>query len=194
LLFNLLFLLSAAGLGACFAGLFLANRYIANNTFDPKYEASYWIRIVLGLMAGIILAELIPLDLLGGTGSLAAASGTGAEHTTASAVNTLGKPVLALLGGFSAAAVYRVISKIVDALESLVRGDNRENAAVLDQATKAQYQSQLAAQRLTLAANLTGIQQKIDRTGDSEELKRELDRVVSGLLPQNNFEDQIQAG
>jgi hypothetical protein len=37
-----------AGLGACFAALFLANRYIAEGTFDPKYESSYWIRFILG--------------------------------------------------------------------------------------------------------------------------------------------------
>ena len=62
LLKNLLFLLSAAGLGASFAGLFQANRYVAHGTFDPQYESSYWIRFVLGLMAGIMLAELIPVD------------------------------------------------------------------------------------------------------------------------------------
>lgn len=173
LLLNLLFLLSAAGLGACFAALFQANRYIANNTFDPKFEASYWIRVVLGLMAGIILAELIPLDFFG--------SGT---------VQSLGKPVLALLGGFSAAAVYRIISKIVDALESLVRGDGREIAASQGQAIKAQYESQINEHRLNLAASLTRIQQKFGSTNDPEEMKRELDKVLNDLIPQNNFEDQ----
>lgn len=173
LLLNLLFLLTAAGLGACFAGLFHANRYVADNTYDPKYEASYWVRVVLGLMAGIILAELIPLDFSG--------SGT---------VQALGKPVLALLGGFSAAAVYRIISKIVDSLESLVRGNGREIAAAQSQVAKAQYESQLTEHRLALAANLTRIQQKIDSTSDPEELKQELDKVLSSLIPQNNFEDQ----
>jgi len=173
LLFNLLFLLSAAGLGACFAALFQANRHIANNTFDPKYEASYWIRVVLGLMAGIILAELIPLALVGGS----------------SAGHALGKPMLALLGGFSAAAVYRVVAKIVDSLESLVRGDGREISAAQGQTARAQYESQLTAHRLTLAANLTRIQRKIGSNGDQADLRQELDRVLSGLIPQNDFED-----
>ena len=115
------------GLGACFAGLFQANRYIANNTFDPKFESSYWIRIVLGLMAGIILAELIPLNLLSESGT------SGSESGGSSSIAALGKPVLALLGGFSAAAVYRIIARIVDALESLVRGDTKDAMAARDQ-------------------------------------------------------------
>jgi len=97
---------------------------------------------------------------------------------------------LALLGGFSAAAVYRIISKIVDSLESLVRGNGREIAAAQSQAAKAQYESQLTEHRLALAASLTRIQQKIDSTSDPEELKQELDKVLSSLIPQNNFEDQ----
>jgi len=97
LLLNLLFLLSASGLGASFAGLFQANRYVANGTFDPTYESSYWIRFVLGLMAGMMLSQLIPLP-------------TGAEGETAgntSNIAVLAIPTLAMLGGFSSAVVYR---------------------------------------------------------------------------------------
>ena len=53
LLYNLLFLIAAAGLGASFQALFQANRYVVAGTFDPKYESSYWIRFVLGLIAGL---------------------------------------------------------------------------------------------------------------------------------------------
>jgi hypothetical protein len=44
LLLNLLFYISAARLGASFSGLYKANSYITNGTFDPIYQASYWIR------------------------------------------------------------------------------------------------------------------------------------------------------
>ena len=176
LLFNMLFLLAAAGLGACFAGLFQANRFIANNTFDPKYESSYWIRVVLGLMAGIILAELIPLDFLGGDQS--------ATHLQA-----LGKPVLALLGGFSAAAVYRIISRLVDALESLVRGDTKDQMAAQDQAARSQYESQLTQNRLALAASLTRLQQRLGPDANPEELKQELDKLLNTLVPADTFEN-----
>jgi hypothetical protein len=182
LLFNLLFLLAAAGLGACFAGLFQANRFIANNTFDPKYESSYWIRLVLGLMAGIILSELIPLDFIAGDETRGPGSAT---HLQA-----LGKPMLALLGGFSAAAVYRIISRIVDALESLVRGDTKDQVAAQVQATRAQFESQLTQNRLALAANLSRLQQRFGTGADPQELKQELDKMVSSLVPADTFNDQ----
>ncbi|MXH00886.1 hypothetical protein GRW54_23450, partial [Escherichia coli] len=41
LLWNTLFLLFCAGLGASFATLFQAHRYVAASTYDPKYDASY---------------------------------------------------------------------------------------------------------------------------------------------------------
>jgi hypothetical protein len=173
---NLSFLLAAAGLGACFAGLFQANRYIANSTFDPKYESSYWIRIVLGLMAGMILSELIPLDIFGGGG--AENSGSGVTTST----QALGKPVLALLGGFSAAAVYRIIARIIDALESLVWGDGKETTAAQEQAARAQFESQLTQNRLSLASNLTKIQQKLGSGASPEELKQELDKIMNNLI------------
>lgn len=41
LLLNLMFYLSAAGLGASFAALYKANTYIANGTFDPTLYLSF---------------------------------------------------------------------------------------------------------------------------------------------------------
>jgi hypothetical protein len=50
---NSLFLLCAASLGAAFSGLFRINLYIAATTYDPKYDASYWVQYGLGLIAGV---------------------------------------------------------------------------------------------------------------------------------------------
>ena len=169
LFLNLAFLFTASGLGGCFAGLFQASRYIANSTFDPKYESSYWIRIVLGLMAGMILAELVPLNFLSG-------------DNPDSSIQSIGKPVLALLGGFSAAAVYRIIARMVETLESLVRGDTREATAAHEQVAKAQFESQLTENRLSLASNLTRLRQRIGADADSAEIRRELDSVLDGLI------------
>ncbi len=172
LLLNLLFLLTAASLGAAFAGLFLANRYIANGTFDPKFESSYWIRFVLGLMAGIIMSQLIPIEFENPT----------SESTHAAALKTFAKPVLATLGGFSAAAVYRILDRFVDAIESLVRGDTHDAIAARDMLAKARLSEQLAENRLRLAARLTEVQQKIGSSPDPETMKRELDDVLGGLV------------
>ena len=46
--------------------LFEANKYVVASTFDPKYESSYWIRFVLGLIAGLLLSKFVSLKTGGG--------------------------------------------------------------------------------------------------------------------------------
>ncbi len=101
LLTNLLFFVFSASLGACFSALFQANSYITEGVFDPKYAASYWIRLLVGVMAGLILASLIPID--------------------PKALGGLGKPTLSLLGGFSSSLVYRILNLFVGMIEDIVK-------------------------------------------------------------------------
>ena len=99
LLLNELFYIAAGGLGAAFYALFTAYRYIASGTYDTTYESSYWIRFILGLIAGVLMPALIPI---------------GKGDAT--------RPLLALLGGFSAAMLYRILERLVETVESLVQG------------------------------------------------------------------------
>ncbi|MDD4964921.1 MAG: hypothetical protein PHI11_13495 [Gallionella sp.] len=111
LLVNLLFFVFAAALGASFSSLFQANEYIVSGIFDPKFDASYWIRIQVGIIAGLILASLIPIE------------------DPSKVLNGLGKPALALLGGFSASLVHRILNLFVGALEGVVK---KMGATLLD--------------------------------------------------------------
>jgi len=136
LLYNLLFLIAAAGLGASFQALFQANRYVVAGTFDPKYESSYWIRFVLGLIAGLLLAELVPLQTEGAL-------------ETGGMIGGFGNPALAMLGGFSSAVIYRVIHRLITAVESLVRGETRDIIASREQAEKARAGEEIGRNRLS---------------------------------------------
>lgn len=137
LLNNLLFLLASAGLGASFQALFQANRYVVAGTFDPKYESSYWIRFVLGLIAGLLLAELVPLR--------------SAEATeTGGIIGGFGKPALAMLGGFASAVIYRLIHRLITAVESLVRGETRDIIDTREQTAKARADEEIGRNRLII--------------------------------------------
>jgi len=103
--YDMAYYLIAAGLGGTFFGLYKANRYIVANTFDPTYAFSYWIRITLGLIAGLILATLIFPN--------GVESGDTLPLTPA---------LIALLGGFSADVLYRILARLVEVLELLVQG------------------------------------------------------------------------
>ena len=182
LFLNQLFLLSAAGIGASFSALFMAARFVREVSFDPVYEASYWIRFVLGLIAGIMLATLIPID-----------SVTQGAQSKSATFQGLGQPVLALLGGFSATLVYRVLNRLVAAVESLVRGDTRDLAVAQEQQLKARFAEQSVQNRLRLSAELAALQQKLSASADPDELRRELDRIQSDLIIPGSYDNATPA-
>lgn len=164
LLLNLLFFVFAAGLGASFAALFQVNQYIANGTYDPKYASSYWIRLALGIIAGLILAVLVPIDMEGSREAIA-------------------KPTLAMLGGFSSAVVYRILNRLVETLESLVRGETRAIEAAQEQLARARVTEQLVQSRMELAANLISLQQQLSDGASPGDLKDRVARMLDDLMP-----------
>ncbi len=180
LLMNELFYISAAALGASFAALFKANRYIADCTFDPKYKASYWINFVLGIIAGWILADLLP-ELVSDPAAISGAQPSSGPAALSTSV--LSKPLLAILGGFSASVVYRILTRLVDAIESLFSGDPRDRAAAEAKAVSAKGEAQRAQSDLKLAANLAKLQQQLQSGSSPQQLSQQLQQIVATLVP-----------
>ncbi|SDG36338.1 hypothetical protein [Paraburkholderia phenazinium] len=165
LLWNVLFLLFCAGLGASFATLFQAHRYIAASTYDPKYDASYGARLILGLIAGLILVEMLPARLFD----------QGSMHS-------FGKPALAMLGGFSATAVHRLLQRLVDTLETLVRGDRAGDADAALQTQRSRAAHERTQWQSELAASLLDLQQSLDTSASGEALRRRLADFTRSML------------
>ncbi|HSG41334.1 MAG TPA: hypothetical protein VLE27_16960 [Thermoanaerobaculia bacterium] len=140
-----LFLVTAASIGACFANLYRVKNYVKDGTFDPVYESSYWIRYILGLLAGTLIALLIPVEAW--LASL--------EGSSDSILQEMGKPTLALLGGFSSAAVYRILDRLVTSLETLVGGDQRDTAAVQERLWEARMSQRETQARLEAAEQMS---------------------------------------
>ena len=162
LLVNLIFYIAAAGLGASFSALFQANQYIVQGTFDPKYEASYWIRFVLGVIAGIILAGLVPFE--GDT------------------LQGFGKPTLAMLGGFSSSLVYRILNRLVSAVESTVRGDPRDEMSNKMRETQLRADEELSQEKARMAAGLVALQKSIGEGRSPDEMRRQLDAMLAKVV------------
>jgi len=162
LLLRELFLLCAAGLGACLTALYRASREVARGTYDPEFDHTFLQRVVLGMATGLILAELLPI---GDGGS------------------PLVLPAVALVGGFAASVVQRLLSRVVSALEALFSGDpdeqedsRRELAQkradeVLTQAERANLATLLEIRRI--AASGAPVRAVID----------EIDRVIVQVSP-----------
>jgi len=176
LLLNELFLLSAAALGASFSALFIANRYIQEGTFDPKYNISYWIRFVLGLIAGFILATLIDINAL-----------TAAGANTANATTPFARPLLAMLGGFSASVVYRILNRLAESVESLFRGDLRDQVKAKTDAERSQLMSKSEQEKSRLAYRLMAVQKKVSSEGTPADIQKELDSIMRELIGDDTF-------
>ena len=165
LLWNTLFLLFCAGLGASFATLFHAHRYVANSTYDPKFDASYGARLILGVIAGLILVEMLPADLF-----------------RSGPMNSFGKPSLAMLGGFSATAVHRLLQRLVDTVETLVRGDGSSQVSATLDAQRAHAATERIQSQSDLAARLLELQQALDAGTTPVEIRQRLGDFTRAML------------
>ena len=161
LLMNELFLLAAAGLGVTFAMLFKANSAIANGTYDPRWEGSYSIKIVSGLIAGLLLAMLIPLP-----------------DTNDTFTNIFAEPLLALLGGFSSELLFRILNRLLKIVESLVTETAQRQADAQEEIVSLRTKEALAQERLSLATRVIKLQQDTANTAAKDMLKQ----VINELL------------
>jgi hypothetical protein len=155
-------LLAAAGMGAAFVALYRANGYITTGSFDPDYESTYWVRFLLGIIAGLVLAKLVPI-------------GGGSDVYQA--------PLLALVGGFSANAVHTVLTRITETVESLVKGTGQEAVAAQASAAKARADEQAARGRLDVAGALVQARDAVASGGDPAAAVTRLNDVIATLLP-----------
>lgn len=170
LLINLLFYFSAAGLGASFAGLYKANSYITNGTFDSTYQTSYWTRFFLGLITGLIFAVMVSEDYL---------TDTSTENADLKFLERgIVRPLLAMLGGFSADLIYTILNRLVETIQTLFTGSPKDLIAEKIQAIRADFVTQQNQQQMNIASNLIQLQQIINRGASPEELSRKINLIM----------------
>jgi hypothetical protein len=166
LLLRELFLLCAAALGACLTSLYRASKEVSRGTYDPEFDHTFVQRVLLGMAAGLILAELIPL-------------GTGGD----TALSTLGRPAIALVGGFAAGVVHSVLSRFVAAVETLFSGDQDDQEDARRELAQKRADEVLAqADRATLA-KLLEIRRIASSGAPTRAIIDEIDRMIALVAP-----------
>lgn len=174
-----LFFLSAAALGASFYSLFEAYRYIVTASFDDRYEAVYWIRFILGLVAGIMLSEFIDVRW---------------EEFNNSSLS-ITRPLLAFLGGFSANVVYKILRRLVDTIEAFIEGSAKDMLEERKERTRIEIEAKMAKMREQKAAEATQdryatmiklIEMKSKLANgkpmDTQNLSKEIDGMINVLM------------
>ncbi len=100
---KLIFLVAASGLGASFGALFDVWDDLKRDRFDPRGESIHWMKVGLGIVAGLALTEIFQ-----------ASTSTPSQSGDSSSV-----ALLALVGGFSAGLLHVALSATVNAVKSI---------------------------------------------------------------------------
>ncbi len=108
LVLNLFYLASVAGLGVLFYLLKEVSTSLKKGTLVPEDYIAYMSQILLGIMAGLILSEIL-------------ASYVVDPNTNASMFN---KSVLALIGGFSSDAIFSILQGVINKVKSIFIAPN----------------------------------------------------------------------
>lgn len=166
------FYLGLAGLGSAFSVLYDARTYVVEGTYDPRIGSNYGIRIILGVVSGMILTQLIAQPELADVG---ATEGGGVSDIP------YGMPILALLGGFASQFVYKGLNRMVEAMSSIFEPSRRDVlAAKVQEAKVAAQKSEMTAtaDRIAAAASVFSTLQKNPSAAGSPEVLEQLLQVA----------------
>ncbi|TVQ30476.1 MAG: hypothetical protein EA356_15045 [Geminicoccaceae bacterium] len=161
----LLFYFSLAGIGATFKALYDAYQFVQEGRYDPRLESTYYIRIGLGLISGLLLAQVLNQFVAAGEGL------------------ALGKPLLAILGGFAAQVVYSALSRLVEAVESVFRADLRTQLQLQEREQRANRQAAEAARQATIAGKGAALAAAIERSDDATRRRALVGELMENVLP-----------
>jgi len=164
---RLIFYISAAGLGASFTALYTANTYISKGTYDPCYQSSYWIRFLLGIIAGLLLSLLISEQSMADNDMLS---------------KGIIRPLLAILGGFSADLLYSFLNRMVETFKSLFENNSKHMVEAKTQEAKAKLAELEIERRMKLSQNLMQLHQQIGVETDPEQVKQQVQDILEGLM------------
>jgi hypothetical protein len=102
LLLNLGYLASVSGLGVLFSILKRVSTSVINGTLIPEETMEYAAQIVLGIIAGLLMSEVIVF-----------------YTKDAETINLFNKSVLALVGGFSSEAIFSILQGLIDRAKAI---------------------------------------------------------------------------
>lgn len=174
----LIYFFSLAGIGAAFATLYDAHKYVTSGEYDPRAGSNYTIRIILGLMAGLLLSQVLSNPLTA-PGDLSAEALK--EIARNNPLTSVSKTILALVGGFAAQFVYTALKRIVDALEGIFTPDKELRSMLELQKADLAKQASSNEEVQTKSDEITRIAGQIANASTDKEKQRLTELLVSLL-------------
>jgi hypothetical protein len=169
-LFLSIHLLFSAGLGAYFYSLYTANKYFVTRTFDPKYHTFYNNRIIIGIIAGFILANILNADKL---------------VTSDNMFTKFTPSILALLGGYSADAVNKILARIVAMLTALVQGEMKDILETKENEWKSKSEANEIKNKMNSASDLMKLLNENKEKLDESSTQKFMELLNNWLKPKD---------
>ena len=170
LLINEFFFISSAAVGASFSNLFQIDRELMAGTFIPKNQSSYWVQFILGIVAGLLLSTILNVQSV--------------ASTTAKSVGRVSfeAATLALMGGFSSSIVQRIVQRIIEALESVLRGSAQQEVQARDRANRLRLEDTLAKNRMRTTLMLVDMQRRLAGGESPETLLARVEQASRSII------------
>lgn len=89
---------------------------------------------------------------------------------------------LALIGGFSSSVVQRLIRRLIEAMETMLRGSAEQEIQLREQAGRQRLDEALSRERLRITLLLTDIQRRLVEGENPEAIRVLLAQVSQGLF------------
>lgn len=163
LLLTMLYYISAAGIGASFSILNKVNNHMKNKTFKDNHEHSYLIRFILGLISGLVMAMAIHDDYLIDKNNFVILN------------DRIIRPLLAIIGGFSAELLNTFLFRLIDTLKSLFLGSPQSFVDTEIENIKLKNEQSNFEKNILLNKKIRTI---IDKHPKDVELKKELEELI----------------
>ena len=170
LLINEFFFLSSAAVGASFSNLFQIDRELMAGTFIPKNQSSYWVQFILGIVAGLLLSTILNVQSVAPT----TAKGVGRVSFEAA--------TFALMGGFSSSIVQRIVQRIIEALESVLRGSAEQEVQARERANRLHLEDALAKNRMRTTLMLVDMQRRLAGGESPETLLARVEQASRSII------------
>jgi hypothetical protein len=170
LLINEFFFISSAAVGASFSNLFQIDRELTAGTFIPKNQSSYWVQFILGIVAGLLLSTILNVQSVTPT----TAKGVGRVSFEAA--------TLALMGGFSSSIVQRIVQRIIEALESVLRGSAEQEVQARERANRLRLEETLAKHRMRTTLMLVDMQRRLAGGESPETLLARVEQASRSII------------
>lgn len=100
------------------------------------------------------------------------------------------RPLLAILGGFSADLAYTVLNRLVETFESLFRGSTKTlvNNQVSEERNK--LDEEMRQKEMKSVGDLIFLQQQVN-SGDPKAISAAINNILSSMMPLNNIAASI---